>query len=156
MAFNERAADALPVLKAYLALTERYCPNVRGVLTAQGNLATCLGNLGRSDEAVILEREIYDRRVAMQGISHEETILTGNNLVGSLINLKRLEEAKSLLRDQLLPAARQSLGADHHITLGLNLNLVMALKSPEHTRDYLRSNQHRRAASTRPTQATTC
>ena len=48
------------------------------------------------------------------------------------------EEAIPFARDQLLPAARRTLGADSNITLKLNQNLAEVLVStPERTRDDL-------------------
>ena len=46
-----------------------------------------------------------------------------------------------MVRDQLLPVARQSLGADHHETLKLNQVLAEAVHyDPTATRDDLRLN----------------
>merc|ERR1712032_434370 len=48
---NKRAAEALPVLEAELALKRRYWSrNEENILCAQSNLASCLGQLGRRDE----------------------------------------------------------------------------------------------------------
>ena len=87
---------------------------------------------------------IYARRVATLGVSHEETVRNGCNLAGCLVNVRRWDDAKALMRDQLLPAARRSLGADHYLTLGIGRNLAAALQSnPEHSRDDPCENQHR-------------
>ena len=67
------------------------------------------------------------------------TILSGCNLAISLTALELFDEAKTLNRDQLLPPARRSLGADHDLTLKLNHNLAAALANdPERTRNALR------------------
>ena len=100
----------------------------------------------------------YAKLVATRGISHEETILCGLNLSGSLIGQELRDEAKLLVR-KLLPAARQSLGADHNCTLLLNRNLGVLLQhDPKRTRDDPRLNQHRSLRRRKPgaTQATTC
>ena len=84
-------------------------------------------------------REMYAGYVARLGVSHERTLQTGHSLALLSVSLGHWDEATTFLRDQLLPAARQSLGADHNITLKLNSVLVMTLKdNPERTRDDLR------------------
>ena len=79
--------------------------------------------------------------VATHGVSHQDTIGCGTNLVASMFDLELWDEAKSLGRDHLLPVARQSLGADHDETLKINHRLAAALVAhPECTRDHLRLN----------------
>ena len=83
---RSRPEAALPVLEANLNLRRRYWSLSHGsMVAAQGNLAACLTALKRGDEALALRREIYAKLVATRGISHEETILCGLNLSGSLI-----------------------------------------------------------------------
>ena len=83
-------------------------------------------------------REMYAGYVARLGVSHERTLQTGHNLALLSVSLGHWDEATTFLRDQLLPAARQSLEADHHLTLNFNLNLAAALRgNPECTRDDL-------------------
>ena len=60
------------------------------------------------------------------------------------MNLGFCDESTALLRDQLLPVARRSLGANHRLTLSLSHNLSANLQfDPESTRGDLRLNQHR-------------
>ena len=140
---NGRPEEALAVFEANLVSRRRYWSHREGaILAAQANISSCLGELGRCDEALVLRREIYARRVATLGVSHEVTILNGGNVVISLNHLELWEESKKLASDQLLPAARRSLGADHDLTLRLNQNLAAALANdPRRTRDDLRLNQ---------------
>merc|ERR1712129_162283 len=66
------------------------------------------------------------------------TIQGGFNLAVSLNSVERWSESRSLVRDQLLPVARQSLGAEHNITLRLEINVAINLMgNPERTRDGL-------------------
>ena len=136
---NGKSSEALPVLEANLALVRRYFSRSREtIFSVQTNLSNCLDDLGRNDEALALKREIYARSVATLGVSHEDTIISGNNLVISLDKLGLGHESQPLLRDQLLPAARRSLGSDHALTLALNQNLAAALQfNPKRTRDDL-------------------
>ena len=74
------------------------------------------------------------------------------NRANSLVALGIWGESRTLLRNQLLPAARRSLGPDHDYTLKLVLNIAINLKNnPERTRDNLRLNHNtaRRRVATR-------
>ena len=147
--------EVLPVLEANLALFRRYWPHEQSILDVQTNLAGCLDNFGRYDEALVLMRGIHARKAAMFGVSHEDTIGSGLNVSHLMRQLRLWDQAKSFVRD-LLPAARRSLGPDSNITLNLNVSLALALKSdPKRTRDgqslnrrgvdeTLFSSQHRR------------
>jgi len=136
---SSRLEEALPVLEAHSVLVRRYWSHdEENILCSQGSIASCLANLGRHDESLVLKREVFAKFVALLGATHERTILTGANLTVSLNQRKLFGETKTLVRDKLLPAARRSLGADHDLTLKLNQNLSAALQlSPEHTRDDL-------------------
>ena len=60
-----------------------------------------------------------------------------------MFKTRRWNQAISLARDQLPPLARQSMGADHTLTLDLNQDLAVFLSgNPECTRDDPRLNQH--------------
>jgi len=133
--FPSHLEEALLVLEAGLALKQRHWSHdEEAILNAQSNVAGCLTGLKRYDEALRLQREVYARRVARDGISYKETIGSGNNLAASLRFFQLWDEAKFLLRDQLLPAARRSLGFDHHLTLMLARNVAVVLvDNPERT-----------------------
>mmetsp|Transcript_11498 Transcript_11498/g.34624 ORF Transcript_11498/g.34624 Transcript_11498/m.34624 type:complete len:233 (+) Transcript_11498:1-699(+) len=134
---NGRCAEALPVMEAHLALTRRgWSHEQEYVLASQTNVSTCLSAVGRHNEALAILREVYAGWVAKRGVSYHETIKCGSNLAASLARAGFWDEGSTLLRDQLLPAARQSLGADDDLTLAINESLAMALhNNPEHTRN---------------------
>ena len=134
---HSRPEEAVLVFEACLALFRRCWPHDDvAILLAQGNLASSLDRLGRPDEALVLTREVYAGFAAKLGVSHERTILNGFNLSCTLVAQALYDEARTLLTDQLLPAARQTLGPDHDHTLDLNRNLAAALmNNPEHTCD---------------------
>ena len=56
------------------------------------------------------------RKIGLPDEEHETTLLTAKNYATSLCDLKRFEEAKSLLR-KTMPVARRTLGAEHDLTL---------------------------------------
>ena len=134
-----RPEEALPVLEANLATIRRYWPDEESILNAQSSLANCFSDLGRYGEALVLDREAHARRVALLGVSDEYTIRGSLCLSITLLKLKLWGEVKSFVRDQMLPAARRSLGDDHDLTLGLIQNLAAALQDdPTRTSDDLR------------------
>mmetsp|Transcript_28608 Transcript_28608/g.88505 ORF Transcript_28608/g.88505 Transcript_28608/m.88505 type:complete len:158 (-) Transcript_28608:197-670(-) len=140
---QSRPEEELPVLEANLALSRRNWPHdEKGIRTAQTNIAACFSDLGREDEALVLKRAIYAKEVTSLGTSHQDTLRDGCNVANSLIKLHLWDETTTLLRDQLLPPARRSLGPDHDTTLELNLKLAAVLGlNPACTSDNLR--QHR-------------
>ena len=145
---NGQAEDALPVCEAALALNRRYWSHDEGaVIGAQANLASCLDDMGQHNKALVLKREIYTRTVAACGGSDENSLMAGSNLAISLGMAGLLDQSKTLVRDQLLPVARRSLGSDHDVTLRLSQSLATALQNGYRTREDLRLNQS--AASTR-------
>mmetsp|Transcript_17168 Transcript_17168/g.52155 ORF Transcript_17168/g.52155 Transcript_17168/m.52155 type:complete len:133 (+) Transcript_17168:359-757(+) len=91
----------------------------------------------RNDEALVLYRQIYARRVEKEGVSHLATITSALSLAVALGSLKHWDEAISLLRDQL-PVAWRSLGVDHHLTLLNKITLAAGVTAdPERTREDL-------------------
>ena len=143
---NRRLEEALPVLELHLTLTRRFVSDDESaILFSQRDLACGLDDAGRLDEALVLRRTIYARRLATLGVSNEGTLLSGNDLGLSLTKLELWDEAKTLIRDQLLPVARRTLGADHHMTLHFAHDLARALLGdPKRTRDDPRVNRNRR------------
>ena len=74
------------------------------MLDAQNKLANTLDALGRHEEALQIERDIYSGRVKLNGEEHRKTLIAASGYATSLQELKRFEEAKSLLR-KTLPVA---------------------------------------------------
>ena len=60
------------------------------------------------------------------GEGHLESLAAASNYATSLVDLERLEEAKSLLRSTI-PVARRVVGESSEITLRLRWNYAMAL-----------------------------
>ena len=67
-----------------------------------------------------LRQEVYSGRLKLNGEEHRKTLLAANNYASSLEDLKRFEDAKSLLRSTV-PVARRVLGESHEITLKMRL-----------------------------------
>ena len=72
-----------------------------------------------------MRQDVYSGCLRLFG-EHEQTVIAANNLASSLLGLKRLEEARSLVR-KTMPATRRVHGDRHIITLKLRINYAKAL-----------------------------
>ena len=96
------------------------------VLAAQSNLALTYSKLGRDEEALQIERDVYSGFLKLQGEEHEYTLSAASNYANSLVGLQRFEEAKALLRETM-PVARRVLGESHDLKLRMGWNYALAL-----------------------------
>ena len=110
--------DALSVYEANLSLLRRIGDTEHNMLIAQGNLACTYEELGRYEEALRLQRAVYSGWLRLKGEEHEDTLREANNYADTLVNLKRFQEAKSLLHNSI-PVARRNLGESKETTLML-------------------------------------
>ena len=133
----EHDEDALSVKEAELAMERRLGAPEHQILVVQTNLAITYSNLGRLEEALQLERDVYNGSLSLLGEEDGDTLISANNYVGSLCDLKRFEEAKTLVR-KLIPIARRVLGESNEVTLSMRRFHGMALyKDPGATIDDL-------------------
>jgi hypothetical protein len=102
----ERHADALTVREAEMSMLLRVGAPTFNILAVQANLATTYSALGRTDQSQRLKREVYYGYKELLGEEHEHTILVAENYAWSLIDLRRFEEAKTLLQKMVLVAQR--------------------------------------------------
>ena len=109
-------ADALSVQEAELSLRRRLGASEHQMLIVQSNLATTYEMNGRINDALQLEKDAYSGHLRLFGEENTETLGAAHNYAGTLKDLKRFEEAKSVLR-KTLPVARRVLGDFHEITL---------------------------------------
>ena len=63
-----------------------------------------------------MRQEVYSRHLKLNGKDHRETLREAGNYAMSLIDLRRFEEARSLLR-KTTPMARRVLGESDGLTL---------------------------------------
>ena len=130
--------DALTVEEAQLSLMRRLDYSEEGLLTMQENLAVSYARLGRVEEALLMQRDVYSGRMKLDGEEHARTFLAANNYASSFVDLQRFKEAKSLL-SRTVPIARRVLGGSHDLTLRLRKIYAEALyKDPGATPDDLR------------------
>ena len=118
--------DALSVGEAELATMRRVGTSEGNILVAQSNLAITYQKLGRQEQALQIERDVYSGRLRLNGAESMGTLVAANNCGSSLVDLRGFEEAKSLLRETI-PVARRVLGDSHDLTLRMRWNYANAL-----------------------------
>jgi hypothetical protein len=130
--------DALTVREVDLAMRRRLGGSEEDTLIAQGNLAITYDPLGRFDEGLRLQRDVYSGWLKLNGEEHGETLREANNYANSLIQLRRYKEARPVLR-KMMPVARRVLGESDEITVKMRWNYADALcQDPGATLDDLR------------------
>jgi len=118
--------NALSVREADLATRRRFARSEFNVLVAQSNLAGTYDYLGRPEDALSMHRDVYFGYVKIFGEQHRETFLVAENYALSLRDLKRFQEAKSLLR-KTIRMARRVLGASDPVTLKMRWSYATTL-----------------------------
>ncbi len=133
-----RHEDALVVKEAELSMKRRLGAAEASILVAQSNLASTYRRLGRLDDALRLRQDAYSGYAKFLGEEHEHTIREANNYASLLNELKRFEEAKSLLR-RMTPVARRVLCEEDRLTIKMKSLYAYSLYSdPGATLDGLR------------------
>ncbi|CAH0367363.1 unnamed protein product [Pelagomonas calceolata] len=118
--------DALIVQEAELSMRRRLNAPEGNILIVQTCLANSHLRLGRNEQASNMLRDIYSGRVRLNGEESRDTIIAALNYTSSLGVLRRVEEAKSLLR-KTVPVAQRVCGENDEITLRVKLTYAMAL-----------------------------
>lgn len=121
-----RHEDALSVQEAELATNRRLGAAGGDLLVVQSNLATTYQELGRLDEAISLQRDVYSGYIKFHGEEHGKTLVAANHYATSLVRLDRFEEARTLVR-KTLPVARRVLGESDARTLRMRWLYANAL-----------------------------
>ena len=94
--------------------------------------------MGRLEESLQMDRDIYSGRLKLHGKEHESTLLAACNYAAAFGQLRRFEEARSLFR-KTTPVARRVLGDSDALTMRMKLGYVMTLyRDPGATLDDLR------------------
>ena len=93
---------------------------------AESNLALTYERLGRHEQAMCMQRDVYSGYLKLHGEENERTLITAINYATSLTDRKRFEEAKALLRKNM-PVTRRVLGESHHLTLRMRTIYASAL-----------------------------
>ena len=130
--------DAAILYEAMLSMLRRVGAPEASILNVQENLAVTYGTLGREEEALRMQRDIYSGRLKINGEEHRETLVAALNYAASLSDLERFEEVRALMR-KTMPVARRVLEEGNELTLKLRCGYTFALyKDPAATLDDLR------------------
>ena len=102
-------------------------PTANGSAGAAAGAATgaAAGATARGTRVVRLKRE-RGAAAKLNGAESMEALVSANNWGSSLVDLRRFEEAKSMLRE-MIPVARRVIGDNHELTIRLGWNYTMAL-----------------------------
>jgi len=124
------------VERGAVVLVERH--RVESILNVQTNLAMTYEMLGRDEQALQIDRDVYSGRLKLHGKEDSRTLLAANNYAWGLSRLQRFAEVKALLR-KTLPVARRLIGDNRNLTLTMRWNYALALyEDPDATLDDLR------------------
>mmetsp|Transcript_16707 Transcript_16707/g.47723 ORF Transcript_16707/g.47723 Transcript_16707/m.47723 type:complete len:382 (+) Transcript_16707:346-1491(+) len=117
--------ERLGLLESQFALMQRSRVNREAILAAQGNMANCLEDLGRIEDAIELSVQVHSGMKALRGNRHTNTIICGLNLAASLQSKGRTTEAQSLAAEYL-PISESVFGPLDVNTLGLRSTYLRA------------------------------
>ena len=123
---TEHYADASSVFKARYSTLRRTGASEKYLLIAQGNLACTYDSLGRREEASRIRQEVYSGNLKLYGAEHRETLREASNFAATLLELKRYQECRSLMRKSI-PVARRVLGSNNETTLKMRMIYAKAL-----------------------------
>ena len=129
--FNaEHYEEALSVKEAVLSMQQRLGASENDILVSQTNLANTYHALGRLEQALQLERDVYYESLRLLGEEDDDTLISANNYANTLNELKRYQEARAVLR-KTMPVARRVLGDSNEITLRMRRYDARALYGNE-------------------------
>ena len=118
--------DALSVGEAELAMARRLGVSEEDLLVLQTNLACTYGRLGRLEQALRIERDVYRGRLKLNGEESRATLLAATNYASTLFERSLHSRAKPLMR-KLIPVARRVLGEGDSLMLTMRKNYARAL-----------------------------
>ena len=116
----------MTVKEAELATKRRIGASENQLLVVQTNLAITYKRLGRSEQALRMNRDVYSGHLKLFGEEDRDTLLTANNYASSLVALERFEEAKALMH-RTVPVARRVLGENDENLLKIRWTYAKAL-----------------------------
>ena len=138
LVFAGHHEEALSVKEAELSMYRRLNAPERAILYVQSDISNVYQALGRVDECLSLRRDVYSGWLKLLGEENEMTLQTANNYAISLIDLRRFEEARILMR-KTMPVAKRVLGESRDLTFRMRSLHARALYTdPGATLDDLR------------------
>ena len=126
---------ALRVYEVTLAVRLKHYPwDTGNIITLKGNIAGCLSELGKTAEALVARRGIFDQLKQVGGVANPDTLLAGANLTIDMVRVQRIDELDAFLREyELLVTAQRVLGPEHEHTIRLRWAHAHALRVDKST-----------------------
>ena len=121
------ADEAVTCREQMLSDFERPGADKASLIVLKTGLGRSYVDAGRHDDALAIFRDVHKRNVALRGPEHDETLYCAGHLTNCLVLTGRHDEAKTLLRDQVLPAAQRVLPPEDDIVISCTSNLARAL-----------------------------
>jgi len=118
--------DALAVYETEMAIKRRLGASEHAMIRVKSNLASTFRKVGRLEEALQMRKDVYFGFLTLNGKEHRETLVAANNYGSILDELKRFEEAKTLLRETV-PVARRIFGDCNELTLRMRFVYTQTL-----------------------------
>ena len=123
---SDHNEDALSVQEAELSMLRRRGAPESDILGVQCNLANTIHSLGRFEEALQMDRDIYSGYLKLTGKQSRDTLEAALNFADSLVDFERFAEIKSLLQE-VIPMARRVFGENNIKTLKMRWLYAFAL-----------------------------
>ena len=123
--------ESLMVLEALLDGQKRYATKVggqpaeRNVVITKNTISACYEALGRYDDALRLDREVYASAVRLFGPTSAQTLGLALGLVQSLIKTEHYAEARTFIRERMQES--RGLGDEHPVNMKLRHGLARAI-----------------------------
>ena len=136
---NDREIERIPDYYQQLCDYERLAVGEEDpkTLMAQNNYAAALCGLGRYEDALKIQREVYEKRKKALGEENADTLRVQSNLAYTLDQLGRHEEALQVLRT-VYELRRKALGVEDPETIMTQIMLAGMLFNLEHYKEALK------------------
>ena len=121
-----RHEERLQIQQTQFSTQMRLGLSEQELLATRSNIAVCLEELGRDEEALALRRECYAMSKRINVANPGDLYIDVLNLSKSLLDTHRHTEARSFLREQL-PKARRALGPADDTLFKLRWNYALSL-----------------------------
>ena len=125
------ADEAVTCREQMLSDFERPGADKASLIVLKTGLGSSYVDAGRHDDALAIFREVHERNVALRGPEHDETLYCAGHLANCCVLTGRHDEAKTLLRDQVLPAAQRVLPPEDDTVIAGKSILARAMYEAE-------------------------
>ena len=108
-------------------------------MITKNTISACYEALGRYDDSLRLDREVYASAVRLFGPTSTQTLGLGLGLVQSLIKTENYAEARTFIRERMEES--RGLGDEHQVNLKLRHALFRAITRDTPSRETLEEGE---------------